>query len=246
MRETMILVMVLSFAVGCGCGDEEEATVEDAGTKDSRASTDSATDEDVGTTMDSGIDATNGQQFDAGFDSGITRPPPTLQDLNGTWFGPCYSYNGERIAFTLIFSDQKMNFQVGFYPTADCENRAMFIDTEMAISIPDPAESSLYPGAYRLDFEVRKVTCTVTNEEAVDIANSTELFGFTDWQVGEPKDIVEHDSAVSDNDAGMDDSDFPQIGDQSEFLFAINVLGDQLLIGDLGLGSQSSDIYWKQ
>jgi hypothetical protein len=245
-REITVLAMVLSFIVGCGCGDDEEGTVKDSGTVDSQASMDSATDKDVGTTSEGGTDATNGQRIDTGFDVGMAQPPPTLQDLNGTWFGPCYELDGEQVSITLIFSGETMNFQLGFYDDAICQNRVMFIDTEMAVYIPEPPESPQVPGAYRLAFEVKAVTGTVTDAEAVDIVNKAELFGYSDWKLDEPKAIDGRDFAPSDNDAGADGSHLPEIGDQGEFVFGLNVSGNQLQISDLGAGSLPTDTYTKQ
>jgi hypothetical protein len=246
MREIAVLAVVLSFMIGCGCGDDEEGTVEDGGTVDSQARMDSATDKDVGTSSEGGMDATNGQRIDTGFDAGIAQPPPILRDLNGTWFGPCYEYDGEQVSITLIFSDETMNFQLGFYDDVICQNRVMFIDTEMAVFIPEPPESPQVRGAYRLAFEVKAVTATVTDEEAVDIVNAAELFGYSGWKLDEPKAIDGRDFAPSDSDAGADGSHLPEIGDQGEFVFGLNLTGNQLQISDLGVGSLPTDTYAKQ
>jgi len=247
MREITLAAMVLCIVVGFGCGGDTEETLSDSGEGDNQESTDSGTtEEDVGTDSDSGMDANNGQQVEAGFDAAFTQPPPTLQDLNGTWIGPCYGLDGENLSIALIFSEDKMNSQIGFYGNAACQNRLMFIDIEMLVSIPEPPESSEAPDAYRLAFEVESVIGMVTVEEAVDIANDAELFGYSDWNVDEPKEIDGRDFGPSDDDAGASGGHLPEIGDRGEFVFKLNVFGNQLRIVDLGGGSLPTHIYTKQ
>jgi hypothetical protein len=139
-----------------------------------------------------------------------------------------------------------MNSQIGFYDNAQCENRVMFIDIEMSVSIPEPAESSEGPGIYRLAFEVKSVTGEVTIEEAVDTVNEVELFGYSDWKVHEPKELDGRGFVSSDSDAGVDGGHLPEIGEQGEFVFKLSISGDQLKISDLGAGSLPDDIYTKR
>ncbi|MBN1656731.1 MAG: hypothetical protein JXA30_23360 [Deltaproteobacteria bacterium] len=247
MKKIGVYLAMVLFAVGCGCDDDADIAFEDGGTNDGDAGTDAGdAGREIADAARSGMDGSSLPQIDSGLDVYSEQRAPTLQDLEGTWIGSCVVQDGEYVNVALVFSGGDMNILMNFSDGPTCQNSLMVIDIALSVSIPEPASSPQVRGAYRLSFEVRAVTAEVVDEDAMQIANSAKLFGYSDWQLDTPKEVDGRVFQPSENDAGVEADVLPEIGEEGEFLFRLSISGNDLQISDLSGSSPLTDIYVKQ
>lgn len=240
----LMALVVLLFGIGCG-DDDDDGSAGSSGSADSGAAgsggMDAGTSGTGGTAGESGSGGS--EPMDASQDGG--PPPPTLSDLEGTWQGPCYLENGEYKRVTLVFSGNTLTTQLELYGANDfaCQNLVLTVATEMDVSLAGPSAEA---GAYQLDLVVREVTATMNVEEAVTYANTQGIGGYTDWELGVPKDVAGMDLSQTDMDAGTSGEVLPEEGDPASLNFVLNDARNQLRISAFGGGPVSGVVYTKQ
>jgi hypothetical protein len=247
-----VALFILIFGFACG-DDDDDGSGGSAGGADSDAAAgsggmDGGTSGTGGASGEGGASGSAGEgPMDSGQDGG--PPAPTMEDLQGTWRGPCFTQNGSDRRVNLVFSGNAMTIQMEMYGSsnASCDNPLIAIAMEMDVALTGP--SLLNPGAHQLGGTITGITATMNNADAVTYANAAGIFGITDWEVGESRDVAgmafeppdagagTDSDAGAVPDAGTGGDALPEVGSpiQLDFMFTSSAR-DRLRISDLGGG----------
>ncbi len=146
--------------------------------------------------------------------------------LQGTWSSKCASdgsgnYNIE----TFVFKNQNAIYMIQTYSDASCHHKISTLNTyrnyKPGKAVPNLANTK------ELDYTFKSVTMTYNDPSAVNQANKSEDYGFSNWKINESKEV-----------AGLkrNASAYPEHAQNDKFYTIVKIEKDKLFMGDYASG----------